>query len=162
MYLQLFLHVDQYMFFFIADVHNFWKWTSFSYYIFFTLIFSFIVGIVTFSLLRVHIFVELLGFASLLTEALLGIPQFWKNFKNTSTEGMRSDHYFEMQFQLLHFVFSIACKWFCSGQVVTRSKQCTSFCGNHRCSFGCADYCKCQWTFPFYYKSLCTVKNDKE
>lgn len=41
-------------------------------------------------LLEFAVFVQLLGFASLLTEALLGTPQFWKNFKSKSTKGMRS------------------------------------------------------------------------
>ncbi len=43
----------------------------------------------TFLLLRVSVFVELLGLASLLLEACLGVPQLWRNFTNKSTEGMR-------------------------------------------------------------------------
>lgn len=70
------------------DQEYFWKWTDFRYYILFTCLLALIGGVVTFLLLNVNIFIELLGFASLLTEAMLGIPQFWKNLKNKSTEGM--------------------------------------------------------------------------
>ena len=40
-------------------------------------------------LVKVWLYVELLGFASLLMEAMLGVPQYWRNFTKKSTEGMR-------------------------------------------------------------------------
>ena len=55
------------------------------------LLFSLVGGVVTFLLLKVQLYVELLGFASLLMEAMLGVPQLWMNFINNSTEGMRYD-----------------------------------------------------------------------
>ena len=44
---------------------------------------------VTFFFMGFSIFVELLGFVSLLLEACLGVPQLWRNYSNKSTEGMR-------------------------------------------------------------------------
>lgn len=35
------------------------------------------------------IFIEIIGFLALLTEAMLGVPQLMKNLRNRSTEGMR-------------------------------------------------------------------------
>lgn len=72
-----------------CDYTYFWRWTQFRDYCLFVLLFSAVGGLVTFLLLTVKIYVELLGFASLLLEALLGAPQFWRNFSNKSTEGMR-------------------------------------------------------------------------
>ncbi len=46
-------------------------------------------GCVTWLLNGVTVYVEGLGFASLLLEACLGIPQFSRNYSNKSTEGMR-------------------------------------------------------------------------
>jgi uncharacterized protein with PQ loop repeat len=34
-------------------------------------------------------FVELVGFFAVFTEALLGVPQVLRNYRNRSTEGMR-------------------------------------------------------------------------
>jgi len=69
----------------------FWKWTRFSDYCLFVLLLFLVGGIITVLFLNVTIYVELLGFASLLLEACLGVPQFWRNFNNKSTEGMRSE-----------------------------------------------------------------------
>ena len=46
-------------------------------------------GLVTYLLRGVSVYVELIGFASLLLEACLGMPQFWRNYSNKSTQGMR-------------------------------------------------------------------------
>jgi hypothetical protein len=46
-------------------------------------------SIMTFLFVGVSLYVELLGFASLLLEACLGVPQLWRNYSNKSTEGMR-------------------------------------------------------------------------
>lgn len=40
-------------------------------------------------LIDVPIFVETIGLLALLTEAMLGLPQFVRNFCHKSTEGMR-------------------------------------------------------------------------
>ena len=70
----------------------FWKWTRFSDYCLFVLLLFLVGGIITILFLNVTVYVELLGFASLLLEACLGVPQFWRNFSNKSTEGMRSEN----------------------------------------------------------------------
>ena len=72
-----------------TDINYFWKWTDFREYLIFTGLFSLVGFIVTLLLINVSVFVELLGFASLFTEAMLGLPQFWRNYKHKSTEGMR-------------------------------------------------------------------------
>ena len=82
---------------YVIDVHyivdfnfqHFWNWTRFSDYCQCILCISVIGFGVTYILRNFFIYVELLGFASVLTEAMLGIPQFWKNFQNKSTQGMR-------------------------------------------------------------------------
>ncbi len=73
------------------DPEYFWKWTEYKDYCFFVAIFSLVGGGVTFLLVGVSLYVELLGFASLFLEAMLGVPQFWQNLLNNSTEGMRQD-----------------------------------------------------------------------
>ena len=72
------------------DYQYFWRWTQFSDYVLFVSLFSLAGAAVTLLLLSVSVYVELLGFASLLLEAMLGVPQFWRNFSSKSTEGMRS------------------------------------------------------------------------
>ncbi|KAL5466821.1 hypothetical protein EMCRGX_G030972 [Ephydatia muelleri] len=71
-----------------SSVDYFWKWTEFSDYILFITLFTVFGGVVTLVLRNVQLYVELLGFASLMTEAMLGVPQFWKNFQMKSTSGM--------------------------------------------------------------------------
>ena len=70
-------------------LQHFWNWTGFSDYCQCILCISVIGFGVTYILRNFFIYVELLGFASVLTEAMLGVPQFWKNFQNKSTQGMR-------------------------------------------------------------------------
>ncbi|XP_064395202.1 solute carrier family 66 member 2-like [Halichondria panicea] len=67
---------------------EFWKWTYFSDYCVFVLCLSVCGGALTWWLNGVPIYVEALGFSSLLLEACLGIPQFNKNYRNKSTKGM--------------------------------------------------------------------------
>lgn len=71
------------------DYRYFWRWTHFTDYCYFLLLFSVVGSVVTFLFLGFSLFVELLGFASLLLEACLGVPQLWRNYTNKSTEGMR-------------------------------------------------------------------------
>lgn len=67
---------------------RFWKWTDFQSYLEAVSLFVAVSSLVTYLLLRVDVFVEGLGFAAVLTEALLGVPQFYRNWRNKSTYGM--------------------------------------------------------------------------
>ncbi|XP_076165595.1 solute carrier family 66 member 2 isoform X2 [Ptiloglossa arizonensis] len=71
------------------DANFFWKWTNFQSYLDFMLLFAALVGILTYLLVDVPIFVETMGLLAVLTEAMLGIPQFLRNVSNKSTNGMR-------------------------------------------------------------------------
>ncbi|XP_076283234.1 solute carrier family 66 member 2 isoform X1 [Lasioglossum baleicum] len=70
------------------DANFFWKWTDFQSYLDFMLLFAAVVGVVTYLLVDVPIFVEFMGLLAVLTEAMLGVPQFLRNFVNKSTSGM--------------------------------------------------------------------------
>lgn len=48
-----------------------------------------VVGTITYMCLDVPIYVETLGLVALLCEAMLGVPQFYRNFMKKSTQGMR-------------------------------------------------------------------------
>lgn len=78
-----------YFFFKDLDYHYFWRWTFFVDYCYFLALFSAIGGVITFLFLGLSVYVEMLGFAALLLEACLGMPQLWRNYNNKSTEGMR-------------------------------------------------------------------------
>ena len=67
----------------------FWRWTDFGSYIQFLLAFTATAGAITYLLIDHVIYVETLGFLAVLFEALLGAPQFYRNYKNSSTQGMR-------------------------------------------------------------------------
>ncbi|XP_077503621.1 solute carrier family 66 member 2 isoform X3 [Amblyomma americanum] len=68
---------------------HFWAWTDFLSYVEFLATFAFCSGALLYLLLDVELVVEAVGFVALLTEALLGLPQFWRNLRNQSTYGMR-------------------------------------------------------------------------
>ncbi len=68
---------------------EFWKWTYFSDYCVVVFCVSVCGGFLTWWLNDVPLYVEALGFSSLILEACLGIPQFNKNYHKKSTEGMR-------------------------------------------------------------------------
>eukprot|EP00794_Sanderia_malayensis_P019152 gene19151-21072_t len=70
------------------DMASFWNWTNFRDYVQFILIFITMGGWVTYSLLEVPVYLETLGFISVFTEAMLGSPQFYRNYRNKSTDGM--------------------------------------------------------------------------
>ncbi|XP_076666706.1 solute carrier family 66 member 2 [Andrena cerasifolii] len=70
------------------DTNFFWKWTDFQSYLDFMLLFAALVGILTYLLVDVPIFVETVGLLAVLTEAMLGVPQFLRNFSSKSTNGM--------------------------------------------------------------------------
>lgn len=70
------------------DANYFWKWTDFQSYLDFMLLFAALGGVITYLLVDIPIFVETVGLLAVLTEAMLGIPQFLRNFYNKSTNGM--------------------------------------------------------------------------
>lgn len=70
------------------DIKFFWKWTDFQSYLNFILIFGLVCGALMYLFLDVPIFVEVVGLLAVLTEAMLGVPQFIRNCGNKSTEGM--------------------------------------------------------------------------
>lgn len=70
------------------DLRYFWKWTDFQSYVDCTMLMAIIGSIITYMLLDVTVFVEILGFSALLSEALLGVPQLQRNYISKSTEGM--------------------------------------------------------------------------
>ncbi|KAF6771366.1 hypothetical protein AHF37_10331 [Paragonimus kellicotti] len=72
-----------------APVEHFWHWTDFSSYLMFTLIFTLVASMITYLFSDSQLFIAFLGFAALFTEALLGLPQLLKNYRNQSTRGMR-------------------------------------------------------------------------
>lgn len=71
------------------DRRYFWKWTDFRSYVDFIAVFTLAASLTTYLLVGYTIYVELLGFASLLIEAMLGLPQFYDNYISKSTLGMR-------------------------------------------------------------------------
>ena len=70
------------------DTNYFWKWTDYKSYLQFLAVFIGVGGVLTNLLINSVFFIELLGFASVFTEAMLAAPQFYRNFVNKSTEGM--------------------------------------------------------------------------
>lgn len=66
-----------------------WRWTDFTSYVQFMILFTVVAGCLTAVFIGFPLYVEALGLCSVLTEAMLGMPQFYRNFVNKSTEGMR-------------------------------------------------------------------------
>ncbi|PSN43043.1 PQ-loop repeat-containing protein 1 [Blattella germanica] len=71
------------------DRHYFWAWTDFISYVDFMLLFTIVCSMLMYLFVDVLLFVELIGFLAVFTEALLGAPQVLRNFRNKSTVGMR-------------------------------------------------------------------------
>lgn len=70
------------------DRAYFWKWTYFTSYLQFTAVFTVVVGLMTWLFLDNMYYVETIGFLAVFAEAMLGAPQFYRNFVNKSTHGM--------------------------------------------------------------------------
>ncbi|XP_075693201.1 solute carrier family 66 member 2-like [Rhinoderma darwinii] len=70
------------------DLLYFWKWSRFEDYLHFCLSLTIPGALITYLFLDVPVFVEGLGLLSLLTEAMLGLPQLLQNLRNKSTGGM--------------------------------------------------------------------------
>ena len=58
-------------------------------YLYAVLVFISVGSYVTFLFLEYAVFTEVIGFLAVFTEAMLGVPQFYKNYQNYSTSGMR-------------------------------------------------------------------------
>ncbi len=71
------------------ELRHFWQWTDFQSYVECILSLAVFGGVLMFFLRGFPPFVQTVGFAATLTEAMLGIPQFYRNLKNKSTYGMR-------------------------------------------------------------------------
>jgi len=69
-------------------IDYFWRWTRFSSYLQFLFLLTILLSIITWIFSGHSVYVESLGLAAVLCEALLGIPQFLRNFRLKSTEGM--------------------------------------------------------------------------
>uniref|UniRef100_A0A671SRH6 Solute carrier family 66 member 2 n=1 Tax=Sinocyclocheilus anshuiensis TaxID=1608454 RepID=A0A671SRH6_9TELE len=70
------------------DWNYFWSWSRFVDYLQCVLAFMVLAAYVTYLLLDSVLFVESLGFLAVFTEAMLGTPQLYCNYRNKSTEGM--------------------------------------------------------------------------
>ncbi|NXL83819.1 PQLC1 protein, partial [Alectura lathami] len=70
------------------DLNYFWHWSKFTDYVQCVLTFTGVTGYITYLWLDSSLFVETLGFLAVFTEAMLGVPQLYRNYQNRSTEGM--------------------------------------------------------------------------
>lgn len=70
------------------DPSYFWNWTDFTSYVEFVMSIAALGSMLMYFLIDYSAFVETIGFMAVFTEAMLGIPQFYRNFKNKSTYGM--------------------------------------------------------------------------
>jgi hypothetical protein len=71
------------------SLSSFWNWEDLSDYLLFLAGFTLFIGFLSLLFISQQWFVELLGSLALGTEALLGIPQAYNNWKNRSTVGLR-------------------------------------------------------------------------
>ena len=69
-------------------LRDFWRWTDLVSYIECTSAFTVVVGLLMYLLMDTGWFVESIGYASLLTEAVLAVPQLLQNLRSHSTVGM--------------------------------------------------------------------------
>jgi len=67
---------------------EFWKWTDYADYLLYIALFTVFFGVLTYLMLNVAIYVETLGFASVFIEAMQAIPQWRRNRRLQSTQGM--------------------------------------------------------------------------
>ncbi|KAM9307986.1 solute carrier family 66 member 2 [Gastrophryne carolinensis] len=70
------------------DMNFFWHWSRFTDYVQCVLAFTAVAGYITYLSLDSVLYVETLGFLAVFTEAMLGVPQLYRNHQNSSTEGM--------------------------------------------------------------------------
>lgn len=67
---------------------DFWQWTDFLSYVQFLFCFGCLGVFLMYCFIDYQIFVETVGFLAVFVEAMLGVPQFWRNWNNGSTQGM--------------------------------------------------------------------------
>lgn len=67
---------------------DFWQWTDFLSYVQFIFCFGCLGVFLMYCFVEFTIFVETLGFLAVFVEAMLGLPQFWRNWTNGSTQVM--------------------------------------------------------------------------
>uniref|UniRef100_I3LM62 Solute carrier family 66 member 2 n=1 Tax=Sus scrofa TaxID=9823 RepID=I3LM62_PIG len=89
-------------FFADLDPHHFWRWSSFGDYVQCVLAFTGVAGYVTYLSIDSALFVETLGFLAVLTEAMLGVPQLYRNHRLQSTEGMSTQKFPGQRSNLSH------------------------------------------------------------
>ncbi|XP_068093136.1 solute carrier family 66 member 2 isoform X2 [Hyperolius riggenbachi] len=70
------------------DMNFFWHWSRFTDFVQCVFAFTAVVGYITYLSLDSVLYVETLGFLAVFTEAMLGVPQLYRNHQNNSTEGM--------------------------------------------------------------------------
>lgn len=70
------------------DSRYFWQWTDFQSYLDFMLVVWAAGAAITYFMLSYDWFMEIIGFLAVFTEAMLGAPQFLRNYRNKSTHGM--------------------------------------------------------------------------
>jgi uncharacterized protein with PQ loop repeat len=70
------------------DPAYFWAWTDFTSYLEFIMSVAAIGAMFMYFLLDFPPFVETVGFLAVFVEAMLGVPQFYRNFRQGSTHGM--------------------------------------------------------------------------
>eukprot|EP00761_Pharyngomonas_kirbyi_P002104 gb/GECH01002108.1/.p1 GENE.gb/GECH01002108.1/~~gb/GECH01002108.1/.p1 ORF type:complete len:252 (+),score=52.50 gb/GECH01002108.1/:1-756(+) len=70
------------------NLSHFWSWEDFTSYMIFVVLFSILLAVITLLFSSLPSYVEFLGFAALMTEACLGIPQVLQNQKRKNTEGL--------------------------------------------------------------------------
>jgi len=70
------------------DMRYFWKWNRFSDYLQAFLLFVAVGSYISYIFNESVVYVETIGFLAVFIEAMLGAPQFYRNFKNKSTQGM--------------------------------------------------------------------------
>ncbi|GLV37797.1 uncharacterized protein CBL_06501 [Carabus blaptoides fortunei] len=73
------------------DSKYFWAWTDFQSYVDCMVVFAIVCAITMYFMISVNWFIELVGFLAVFTEAMLGVPQFLRNYKSRSTLGMREN-----------------------------------------------------------------------
>ncbi|KAJ8960943.1 hypothetical protein NQ318_020243 [Aromia moschata] len=70
------------------DAKFFWNWSDFQSYLDCMLVFTIATSLLMYIFIDYIVFVEIVGFLAVFTEAMLGTPQLVKNYRNKSTEGM--------------------------------------------------------------------------
>jgi len=66
----------------------FWRWTDFTSYVEFVMAVAALGSLLMYFFIDVKLFVETVGFLAVFVEAMLGLPQFYRNYLNKSTYGM--------------------------------------------------------------------------